>query len=104
MSPPEPAQFAEPWEAQALALANELVRVGRFTASEWAHALGEAIHRAEQTVGPDDGSGYYRHVLSALEALATRKSIVTQSMLDARKKAWAEAYEHTPHGKPVTLE
>jgi hypothetical protein len=48
--------------------------------------LGEAIQRAEQTVGPDDGSGYYRHVLGALEALATRKSIVTQSMLDARKK------------------
>ena len=43
-------------------------------------------------------------MLSALEALATRKSIVTQSMLDARKKAWVEAYEHTPHGKPVTLE
>ena len=41
---------------------------------------------------------------ASLEALATRKSIVTQSMLDARKKAWAEAYEHTPHGKPVTLE
>lgn len=104
MSPPEPGQFAEPWEAQALALANELVRVGRFTASEWAHALGEAIRHAEQTVGPDDGSSYYHHVLSALEALATRKSIVTQSMLDARKKAWIEAYEHTPHGKPVTLE
>src|SRR5215472_7146050 len=66
LSPPEPAQFAEPWEAQALALANELVRVGRFTASEWAHALGEAIQRAEQTVGPDDGSSYYRHVLSAV--------------------------------------
>ncbi|HKI15128.1 MAG TPA: hypothetical protein VKA12_09020, partial [Roseiarcus sp.] len=87
-----------------LALANELVRVGRFTASEWANALGEAIRHAEHTVGPDDGSRYYRHVLSALEALATRKFIVTQSMLDARKKAWAEAYEQTPHGKPVTLE
>ena len=66
--------------------------------------MGEAIRHAEQTVGPDDGSSYYHHVLSALEALATRKSIVTQSMLDARKKAWVEAYEHTPHGKPVTLE
>jgi nitrile hydratase accessory protein len=104
LSPPEPAQFAEPWEAQALALANELVRVGRFTASEWASALGEAIRHSEQTVGPDDGSNYYRHVLSALEALAVRKSLVTQSMLDARKEAWSEAYEHTPHGKPVMLE
>jgi nitrile hydratase accessory protein len=103
LSPPEPAQFAEPWEAQALAIANELVRVGRFTACEWANALGEAIRHGEQTVGPDDGSSYYTHVLSALEALAIRKSLVTQCMLDARKGAWAEAYEHTPHGKPVML-
>jgi nitrile hydratase accessory protein len=104
LTPAEPAQFAEPWEALALALANELVRVGRFTSSEWASALGDAIRHSDHTAGPDDGSSYYRHVLSALEALATRKSFVTQSTLDARKEAWAEAYEHTPHGKPVTLD
>jgi nitrile hydratase accessory protein len=101
---PEPPQFAEPWEAEALALANELVKMGRFTAGEWAGALGAAIRRFEQTCGPDDGSHYYHHVLSALESLTTGKSLLSREMLDARKADWAQAYEHTPHGQPVTLD
>lgn len=104
MTHPEAPQFAEPWEAQALALANELVRTGRFSAAEWASELGAAIRRFEAVSGPDDGSNYYRHVLSALDTLTTRKSLVTQDTLDARKADWAEAYEHTPHGQPVTLD
>ena len=104
MNQPDPPQFAEPWEAQALALANELVQAGRFTAAEWASALGGEIKRAEQAGRPDDGTHYYRHVLNALETLTTGKSMLTREMLDARKEAWAEAYEHTPHGRPVTLE
>ena len=104
MTRPEPPQFSEPWEAQALALANELLRAGRFSAAEWASALGAAIRRFEAVSGFDDGSNYYRHVLSALETLTTKKSLLTQDMLDARKADWAEAYEHTPHGQPVTLD
>ena len=104
MSQPEPQQFTEPWEAQALALANELVQAGRFTAAEWASALGAEIQRAERAGGPDDGSHYYRHVLSALEMLTTSKSLLSREMLDARKAAWADAYEHTPHGHPVVLD
>jgi len=53
--------FAEPWHAQAFALAVRLSELGHFTWKEWAEALG------------------------------------------ARKEAWAEAYRHTPHGKPVVL-
>jgi nitrile hydratase accessory protein len=104
LSSAEPAQFSEPWEAQALALANELVRAGRFTPAEWADALGRAIRHSDRSAGPDDGSNYYLHVLSALEHLTTEKNIVTQAGLDERKTAWADAYEHTPHGRPVTLE
>ena len=58
MNRPEPPQFAEPWEAQALALANDLVKTGLDTAADWGHALGAAIRRFEQTHGPDDGSNY----------------------------------------------
>lgn len=95
--------FAEPWEAQALALAVALQQAGCFTAVEWAEALGAAIRRAQAAGDPDDGSTYYHHVLSALEHLVQEKQIAGADLLAARKAAWIEAYEHTPHGQPVEL-
>ncbi|WP_119303352.1 nitrile hydratase accessory protein [Dongia deserti] len=95
--------FAEPWEAQALALAVALQQGGCFTAVEWADALGAAIKRAQAAGDPDDGSTYYRHVLDALEHLMQEKQIASADLLAARKAAWVEAYERTPHGKPVEL-
>jgi hypothetical protein len=32
------------------------------------------------------------------------KRLSDPATLLARKEAWAEAYRHTPHGKPVELE
>jgi hypothetical protein len=52
---------------------------------------------------PDDGSHYYHHWLAALERLVTSKGLLGRDALAARKEAWAEPYEHTPHGKPVEL-
>jgi nitrile hydratase accessory protein len=95
--------FAEPWEAQALALAIALQRAGSFTAVEWAEALGAAIKRAQAAGDPDDGSTYYHHVLAALEHLVHEKQIASADLLAARKAAWIDAYERTPHGKPVEL-
>lgn len=95
--------FAEPWEAQALALAVALQQAGAFTAVEWADALGAAIKRAQSAGDPDDGSTYYQHVLVALEQLVQDKQITTADLLAARKVAWIDAYEHTPHGQPVEL-
>jgi len=95
--------FAEPWEAQALALAIALQQAGCFTAVEWADALGAAIKRAQAAGDPDDGSTYYHHVLAALEQLVLAKNIASADLLAARKAAWIDAYEHTPHGKPVEL-
>jgi nitrile hydratase accessory protein len=95
--------FAEPWEAQALALAVALQQAGAFTANEWADALGAAIKRAQAAGDPDDGSTYYRHVLAALEQLVHDKGIAGFDILAARKADWVAAYERTPHGKPVEL-
>jgi len=95
--------FAEPWEAQALALAIALQQAGCFNAIEWADALGAAIKRAQAAGDPDDGSTYYHHVLAALEHLVQEKKIASAALLAARKEAWIDAYEHTPHGKPVEL-
>ena len=46
---------------------------------------------------------YYEHWLAALERLVTAKALSNPSEMLARKEAWADAYRHTPHGKPVAL-
>jgi nitrile hydratase accessory protein len=95
--------FAEPWQAQAFALAVKLSELGHFTWKEWAATLADELKAASDRGEPDDGSHYYHHWLTALERLVTIKGLTDWAALDARKEAWAEAYRHTPHGKPVEL-
>jgi nitrile hydratase accessory protein len=95
--------FAEPWEAQAFALAVKLSEQGHFTWKEWAAALADELKGAASRGEPDDGSRYYHHWLAALERLVAAKGLSDPAALQARKEAWAEAYRHTPHGKPVEL-
>lgn len=95
--------FAEPWQAQALALAMQLQAAGAFSASEWAEALGHAIRAAQAAGDPDDGTTYYAHVLVALEALVRAKGLASAADLAAMKAAWERAYRTTPHGQPVEL-
>jgi nitrile hydratase accessory protein len=95
--------FAEPWEAQAFALAVRLSERGSFTWKEWATALAGELRAAASRGDPDDGSRYYHHWLAALERLVTAKGLADPAALLARKEAWAEAYRRTPHGKPVEL-
>ena len=95
--------FAEPWEAQAFALAVKLSEQGHFTWKEWAAALADELKAAVDRGEPDDGSRYYQHWLAALERLVAAKGLSDPAALLARKEAWAEAYRHTPHGKPVEL-
>jgi nitrile hydratase accessory protein len=95
--------FAEPWEAQAFALAVKLSEEGHFTWKEWAAALADELRAAAERGEPDDGSHYYHHWLAALEHLVTAKGLTDGVAMETRKEAWAEAYRHTPHGKPVEL-
>lgn len=95
--------FAEPWQAQAFALAVKLSELGHFTWKEWAGALAEELKAAEDRGQPDDGSHYYEHWLATLERLVTSKGLTDFAALLDRKEAWADAYRHTPHGKPVAL-
>ena len=65
-----------------------------------------AGRRIEKRSGPgqsDDGTRYYEHWLAALERLVTAKGLTDPAALQHRKHAWADAYRHTPHGKPVEL-
>jgi len=95
--------FAEPWEAQAFALAVKLSEQGYFTWKEWAAALAEELKAAAGRGEPDDGSQYYRHWLATLERLVAARGLTDPAAMLARKEAWAEAYRRTPHGKPVEL-
>ena len=95
--------FAEPWQAQAFALAVKLSEQGHFTWKEWARALAAELAAAAERGEPDDGSRYYPHWLAALERLVSEKGLAEASALLERKQAWVEAYRNTPHGRPVEL-
>ena len=67
--------FAEPWQAQAFAMALALHQRGVFTWTDWATLLGEEIQKARANGDPDDGSTYYRHWLATLERVVALKGI-----------------------------
>jgi nitrile hydratase accessory protein len=95
--------FAEPWQAQAFALAVRLSDQGYFSWKEWTATLAEELKSAGTRGEADDGSYYYEHWLAALERIVTAKGLSDRAELLDRKLDWAEAYRHTPHGKPVEL-
>ena len=100
---PEDPVFAEPWQAQAFALAVKLSDRGFFTWKEWASALADELKMAAERGDADDGSHYYEHWLRALERLVAAKGLINPVALAERKEAWIAAYRDTPHGKPVEL-
>jgi len=89
--------FAEPWEAEAFALAVSLQERGVWTAAEWAQALGAEIARA-----PD--APYYRQWLAALEHLVAAKGLTDAATLTRYAEAWGRAAERTPHGTAIELD
>jgi len=91
--------FAEPWQAQAFALALKLHEHGAFSWTEWAEALSVELARDPA----DDGARYYEHWVAALEALVAGRNLAAPAELAARKDAWKNAYLRTPHGQPVEL-
>lgn len=95
--------FAEPWQAQAFAMAVQLSAAGHFTWTEWTTALGAQLQAAVGRGEPDDGSRYFEHWLAALEQLVAEKKLTDLTALRERKAAWADAYRHTPHGHPIEL-
>lgn len=95
--------FREPWQAQAFALAVRLSSQGHFAWTEWAAALAAELAAAVERGEPDDGSEYYHHWVAALEKLVVARGLTGEPELYERKEAWADAYRHTPHGKPVEL-
>ena len=102
LAPPEPV-FDAPWQAQALALADGLVRGGHVSAETWGTTLGAALKAAEAEGAPDTTETYYLAVLTALEQVTEAGVGITSEDRAVRRAAWEEAYLKTPHGRPVRL-
>ncbi len=96
---PEPL-FSEPWQAEAFALLTVLRDQGRVSAADWAKRLGTALRDEGAAEEPE---AFHRAWLTALEGLTLDSGLSTRDELDARRRTWAEAYAHTPHGQPVRL-
>jgi len=95
--------FAEPWQAQAFALAVSLIESGIVSWPQWAQTLGDEISHAADHGIEQDGSGYYELWLRALERLVTAEGLLASADLSELKEGWRQAYSSTPHGKPVHL-
>lgn len=95
--------FAEPWQAQAFALAVALQQRGVFTWNEWADRLGAEIRRAQAAGDPDRGDTYYHHWLKALEGVIVERGLFSAADLAERHDAWDRAARATPHGEPIVL-
>lgn len=70
--------FAEPWQAQAFALAVKLSEQGHFTWKEWAATLAEELAAAAARGEPDDGSHYYDHWLAPPSGSLSRRASSTR--------------------------
>jgi nitrile hydratase accessory protein len=99
--------FAEPWQAQAFAMAVRLSAEGHFTWPEWVNYISAEI-ATENNVGADRANEasltiYYRQWLAALEKLVADKGLASASELANRTEEWRRAYLNTPHGHPIEL-
>jgi nitrile hydratase accessory protein len=95
--------FDEPWQAQALAMADVLVHSGAIAAQDWANTLGAQLRQRASAVPADDANAYYGAVLAALQDLLFRSGTVEPAQVASLQEQWERAYQNTPHGSAVEL-
>ena len=95
--------FDEAWQAQALAMADNLVKSGLFSVDDWSNALGQALKESADRADVDSQQTYYLCVLKTLEKLIADHSGIDATMMVSKRQDWQQAYLSTPHGEPVTL-
>jgi nitrile hydratase accessory protein len=100
-SPEGEPVFAEPWHAQAFAMAVRLYEKDVFSWAEWAEALSREVHRPGRAA---DGSDYFDCWVAALSSLVSASGLASEAEQDALSDRWQRAAEATPHGSPILLE
>jgi nitrile hydratase accessory protein len=97
------APFAEPWQAQVMALAFAASQKGIFSPAQWSEALGAELRKNGVSGAIDDRTSYYQAALLALETLLHTGGSLTQETVMRREMEWRRAYLNTPHGMPIEL-
>jgi surface antigen len=98
----EPA-FTEGWQAQVLAIAQNLISEGVIAPDDWSNALGVALRDLQVDAASDTVENYYQAALNALETVLQTQCGISGQTMQQRKADWTRAYETTPHGQPVAL-
>lgn len=98
------APFAEPWQAQVMALAFAASQKGIFSPTQWSEALGTELRKNEVEGLLDDRACYYQAALRAFETLLHTGGNLTAETVARREMEWRRAYLSTPHGMPVELD
>jgi nitrile hydratase accessory protein len=102
---PQPEKpFEEPWQAKAFALAVHLSEQGLFTWPEWTQRFAEVARENPAAEGVSEAEVYWRNWATALERIMLEKGYGTPETVGTLTAAWREAFETTPHGKPVELQ
>lgn len=95
--------FTEAWQAQLLAMVDQMITDGLIPASLWSETLGQKLRDAIAEGKPDDIETYYSAALAAFETLLEQLPLLSMQSVDDTQKAWEQAYLNTPHGQPVIL-
>ncbi len=99
----EQPAFSEAWQAQILAMADNLQANELFTAGEQSDQLGLELKKADQARAEDDLNTYFVYALATLETLIADKSDINGEAMQDKRKGWETAYLSTLHGQPVPL-
>ena len=95
--------FSEAWQAQLLAMVDQMINDGIFSNTAWSQTLGEKLSDARAAGKVDDIETYYAAALAAFETLLAQLPDLAMQEIDKTQKAWEQAYLDTPHGQPVVL-
>lgn len=96
--------FDEAWQAQLLAMVDQMIGDGVFSNAVWSETLGQNLKDAEAGGQADDIDTYYAAVLTTFETLLAQSTDVSSDLITNKQQAWERAYLNTPHGQPVNLE
>lgn len=95
--------FTEAWQAQLLAMVDQMITNGLIPAGLWSETLGQKLRKAGTEGKTDDIETYYAAALAAFETLLEQLPDLSMQSIDDTRKAWEQAYLNTPHGQPVIL-
>ncbi len=95
--------FNEAWQAQLLAMVDQMINDGIISNTAWSQTLGDNLSDSSAAGKADDIETYYAAALAAFETLLAQLPQLSVEEVDNKQKAWEQAYLATPHGQPVVL-